>query len=61
MKYLTWKSPVADKAGINRPGVGWGGGGTGKNPAERESPRLLSSYSNNSNNPRAGTDQLRGA
>ena len=34
---------------------------TGLLRARREDARLLSSYNNNSNNPRRGTDRLRGA
>ena len=43
---------------------GWAGGETtkGRSRVRRErKARLLSSYNNNSNNPRRGTDRLRGA
>jgi hypothetical protein len=41
--------------------VGRGHATEGCSEAARRRARLLSSYDNNSNNPRRGTDQLRGA
>jgi hypothetical protein len=47
--------------------LGWVGGGTVKphdlapESGAKRRAQLLSSYNNNSNNPRRGTDRLRGA
>ena len=49
-------------APVAREGLGWGRTTKGRSRVRRErKARLLSSYNNNSNNPRRGTDRLRGA